>query len=408
MDDRDARTRRARTRARATRRRADADATRTTALPPEAPDFFVRMSQRATELGELNDAFLASFVTSACVGATAFMWERAWKGRVFGSDASDDGSNRGGWASSRAESADASWVGESRDSDGRTLHGVDVSRYAIFREPEVLRALAFAASWHRGQRRKNGDTYAKHCVESAKILAANLPGNGSRSRDAVCACLLHDVLDDTACTDETLKATFGTRVYNLVVQVSRVGQMNEVMRRRRRDVDDVEVKAKLSEEDLAQLRKILLLIVRDPRVFLIKIADRLHNMRTIYAISSEAKAMDIANETLRVWCSLAEKLGMWAIKSELEDLCFAVLDPENFDGIMTARAKAWKPRAKDAGDLARPSSKSKQKERTESSSSSFFGLDAVSFFGAKEKTRATRLTEAGHTMTTDMRLGSWI
>ena len=123
--------------------------------------------------------------------------------------------------------------------------------------------------------------------------------------------------------------------------------MNEVMRRRRRDVDDVEVKAKLSEEDLAQLRKILLLIVRDPRVFLIKIADRLHNMRTIYAISSEEKAMDIANETLRVWCSLAEKLGMWAIKSELEDLCFAVLDPENFDGIMTARSKAWKPRAKD-------------------------------------------------------------
>ena len=221
MDDRDARTRRARAgggrRGRdGARRERDAD---DGALPPEAPDFFVRMSQRATELGELNDAFLASFVTSACVGATAFMWERAWKGRVFGSDASDDGSNRGGWASARAESADASWVGESRDSDGRTLHGVDVSRYAIFREPEVARA-GVRRVLARGQRRKNGDSYAKHCVESAKILAANLPGNGSRSRDAVCACLLHDVLDDTACTDETLKATFGTRVYNLVVQVS--------------------------------------------------------------------------------------------------------------------------------------------------------------------------------------------
>ena len=378
---------------RGARRRAEK--TRTRVLPPEAPDFFVRMSQRATELGEFNEAFLASFVTSACVGATAFMWERAWKGRVFGSDASDDASNRGGWASARAESADASWVGESRDFDGKTLHGVDVSRYAIFQEPEVKRALAFAASWHRGQRRKNGDSYAKHCVESAKILAANLPGNGSRSRDAVCACLLHDVLDDTACTDETLKATFGTRVYNLVIQVSRVGQMNEVMRRRRRDVDDVEVKAKLSEEDLTQLRKILLLIVRDPRVFLIKIADRLHNMRTIYAISSEEKAMDIANETLRVWCSLAEKLGMWAIKSELEDLCFAVLDPENFDGIMTARSKAWKPRAKDMSGRARSSSKSKQTGQTESSPSSFFGLDAVSFFGAKEETESDSFDGSG-------------
>jgi len=325
-----------------------------------AVDAYDVVVERAGSLGELGDAAALGALGAFAFGATAFMWEKAWKRRVFGSQV-DEG--RGGVG-------DASTV----------LHGVDVSRYPIFDEPEVRRALGFAASWHRGRRRKNGETYARHCVESAKILAANLPGSGPKNRDALVACLLHDVLDDTGCSEETLRDAFGRRVYNLVVQVSRVGSMNQVLRRRRRGIENGEVKSKLSEEDLSQLRTILLLIVRDPRVFLIKIADRLHNMRTIYAISSKEKAMDIANETLQVWCSLAEKLGMWAIKSELEDLCFAVLEPENFDAVQAARNDLWRLMDTDDDD---------EEERGATWLSSFIGLDSLPLFGASDKSSSS-------------------
>jgi len=333
------------------RRRGD-DAAGTAA----GEDFFRLAAERAAEVGTTGELAAATVATALTLFGISALWENVWKRAVFPEDDGEDGDD---------------------GDDAVLLHGVDVTRYPIFREPEVLRAVGFAAKWHRGQRRKNGDPYMKHCVESAKILAANLPGKGSKSRDAVCACLLHDVLDDTLCSDESLKGEFGLRVYNLVVQVSRVGQMNQVMRRRHRNVGDGDVKAKLHEEDLAQLKTLLLLIVRDPRVFLIKIADRLHNMRTIYAISNENKAIDIANETLKVWCSLAEKLGMWAIKSELEDLCFAILQPQEFDAIIAARREAWKPRKsrdnEDGGDdseaIRRP----------------IFGLDTLPFFEAAEK-----------------------
>lgn len=321
-----------------------------------SPDVFRVAAARAGTIGEFGDAFAFAALGAFAFGATAFMWENAWKRRVFGAQVDEGGG-----------------VG---DGETTVLHGVDVSRYPIFNEPEVRRALGFAASWHRGRRRKNGDTYARHCVESAKILAANLPGSGAKSRDALVACLLHDVLDDTGCSEEALRDAFGTRVYNLVVQVSRVGSMNQVLRRRRRGLVDGEVKSRLSEEDLSQLKTILLLIVRDPRVFLIKIADRLHNMRTIYAISSKEKAMDIANETLQVWCSLAEKLGMWAIKSELEDLCFAVLEPENFDAVQAARNEAWTPMDADDDD---------GKDSASRWLMPFFGLDSLPFFNASEK-----------------------
>ena len=291
-----------------------------------------------------NDAGEVAVAVAASAFATfmtSFMWEKAWKRRVFGSEDEDEEESAGRGDAGAGTSGRGGTKGKKRRNT--TLHGVDVSRYPIFDEPEVLRALGFAATWHAGQRRKNGELYVKHCVESAKILAATLPSNGPKSRDAMCACLLHDVLDDTPCTEEALKAAFGARIFDLVVQVSRVGQMNEVIRRRRRDMMDGEVKSKLCEDDLSQLRNILLLIIRDPRVFLIKIADRLHNMRTIYAISNEKKVRVIASETLSVWCSLSEKLGMWAIKSELEDLCFAVLEPENYDAIIAARDDAWRP-----------------------------------------------------------------
>ena len=326
----------------------DARAARRQKMTQKTPTFAGERSARAHASAQTLDIFrtiaervparvdgtlevvAASALACASVGAFAQLWERVWKRAVFAEDER---------AREDARSGERTRV--------REMHGVDVRRYVIFSERDVGRAAAFASAWHAGQRRKNGDSYMRHCVESAKILAANLPGTGAKSRDAVCACLLHDILDDTACTEEELRREFGDKVYNLVSQVSRVGQMNEVIRRRRRDMDDDYAKAKLSEEDLTQLRKLLLLIVRDPRVFLIKIADRLHNMRTLYAVNKEEKAIVIANETLQVWCSLAEKLGMWAIKSELEDLCFAVMDPLSFDAIIAARKATWKTASND-------------------------------------------------------------
>ena len=93
-------------------------------------------------------------------------------------------------------------------------------------------------------------------------------------------------------------------------------------------------------EELAKLRKLLLVMVDDPRVFLIKIADRLHNMRTMYAVNS-AKSKFVANETLQVWCSFAEQLGMFGAKAEMEDLSFAVVNPDAFRAVINARVDEW-------------------------------------------------------------------
>jgi len=329
------------------------------------------------------DVAVAAFVSVACVSACVGLWENVWKRAVF---VEDEDEGEGGLN-----------VDGARGGRVRVLHGVDVRRYAIFSEPEVGRAVAFAGRWHAGQKRKNGDSYMRHCVESAKILAANLPGTGSKSRDAVCACVLHDILDDTECTDEELREEFGDKVYNLVSQVSRVGQMNEVIRRRRRGMDDTDIKAKLSEEDLMQLRKLLLLIVRDPRVFLIKIADRLHNMRTLYAVNKKEKAIVIANETLQVWCSLAEKLGMWAIKSELEDLCFAVMDPKSFDAIKAARETTWTTSSKD---------KNSGVDQSSMDVNELFGVDTLPLFNSL-KSKAKEIVASGSVDDEASQLTDW-
>ena len=105
------------------------------------------------------------------------------------------------------------------------------------------------------------------------------------------------------------------------------------------DTPDAGLLARL-ESDLAKLRKLLLVMVDDPRVFLIKIADRLHNMRTMYAVNS-AKSKFVANETLQVWCSFAEQLGMFGAKAEMEDLSFAVVNPDAFRAVINARVDEW-------------------------------------------------------------------
>lgn len=219
------------------------------------------------------------------------------------------------------------------------LDGVDVTGYPIFMDEKVRKAIEFAKRAHLGQMRKTGDPYLTHCIHTGRILAALIPSHGKRAIDTVVAGILHDVIDDTCESIHTIEEEFGADVAKLVSSVSKLSYINQLLRRRRRNNLNQGV---LGPGEANSLRVMLLGMVDDPRVVLIKLADRLHNMRTIHALSSP-KAQAVAQETLAVWCSLASRLGVWALKAELEDLCFAVLQPQTFRQMRAELASMWKP-----------------------------------------------------------------
>ncbi|XP_051143229.1 uncharacterized protein LOC127259721 isoform X2 [Andrographis paniculata] len=215
------------------------------------------------------------------------------------------------------------------------LDGVDVTGYPIFNDEKVQKAVAFAKKAHHGQTRMTGDPYLSHCIHTGRILAALVPSTGKKAVDTVVAGILHDVVDDTGENLDTIEGEFDVDVAKLVAGVSRISYINQAN----------------------NLRVMLLGMIDDPRVVLIKLADRLHNMRTIYALPS-AKAQAVAQETLAIWCSLASRLGLWALKAELEDLCFAVLQPKVFCQMRADLASMWSPINKEACHLRREQVKS--------------------------------------------------
>ncbi|KAJ9539561.1 hypothetical protein OSB04_026067 [Centaurea solstitialis] len=233
------------------------------------------------------------------------------------------------------------------------LDGVDVTGYPVFNDPKVHKAIAFARKAHHGQLRKTGDPYLTHCINTAKILALLVPSTGKKAIDTVISGILHDVVDDTCESLYSIETEFGEDIAKLVAGVSRLSYINQLLRRHRR----INVKqATLGYEEANNLRVMLLGMVDDPHVVLIKLADRLHNMRTIYALPS-AKAKAVAQETLVIWCSLASRLGLWALKAELEDLCFAVLQPQIFRQMRSDLASMWTPSSR-VGNLRRLYAKS--------------------------------------------------
>nr|XP_043631889.1 uncharacterized protein LOC122603286 [Erigeron canadensis] len=239
------------------------------------------------------------------------------------------------------------------DNASSILDGVDVTGYPVFNDPKVHKAIAFARKAHHGQLRKTGDPYLTHCINTAKILAVLVPASGKKAIDTVISGILHDVVDDTGESLYNIETEFGEDIAKLVSGVSRLSYINQLLRRHRRiNVNQ----ATLGYEEANNIRVMLLGMVDDPRVVLIKLADRLHNMRTIYALPSE-KAKAVAQETLVIWCSLASRLGLWALKAELEDLCFAVLQPQIFRQMRSDLASMWTPNGK-GGYLRRLSSKS--------------------------------------------------
>jgi GTP diphosphokinase / guanosine-3',5'-bis(diphosphate) 3'-diphosphatase len=178
------------------------------------------------------------------------------------------------------------------------------------------RAYRFAADAHEGLYRKSGEPYIIHPLATASILATMQLDN-----ETIAAALLHDVPEDTARTLAEVEQEFGPTIARLVDGVTKLGQV------RWPTADDVVQQQ--AEVQAESLRKMFLAMVDDVRVVLVKLADRLHNMRTLSALPPH-KQQRIARETLEIYAPLANRLGIWQIKSELEDLAFRYLEPERY------------------------------------------------------------------------------
>ena len=217
------------------------------------------------------------------------------------------------------------------------LLGVDVSQSVYMKRDRVVKAVEFAATAHAGQMRKTGQPYVTHCIETALIVESLLSPKeeDERAEAAIIAALLHDVIDDAGIEAEEVYSRFGNLVGSMVTKVSQLSATNQLVRRKLR-LDHAEQSAK----EANRLRAMIVTMVSEPLVIVIKLADRLHNMRTVYALAPD-KQRAVAEETQRVWCSLAERLGMFAIKSELEDLCFAVLQPSTFGALRADLDELW-------------------------------------------------------------------
>jgi guanosine-3',5'-bis(diphosphate) 3'-pyrophosphohydrolase len=170
----------------------------------------------------------------------------------------------------------------------------------------LIRAYTAAARAHQGQLRRTGDPYITHPLAVARILA----GYGLDA-ESIAAALLHDALEDTDLTLDEVRADFGDAVADLIDGVTKLDRIRF---------------SNLEEAQAATIRKMVIAMARDVRVLLIKLADRLHNVRTLHALPPE-KQMRIAAQTLEVYAPLAHRLGVQRIKHELEDRCFAILYP---------------------------------------------------------------------------------
>ena len=180
-------------------------------------------------------------------------------------------------------------------------------------EVEVIKkAYEYAKKLHEGQYRQSGEPYINHPLNVAYILA-----DMHADRDTICAGLLHDVLEDTEITKEDIAHDFNQNVANLVDGVTKLSKMNFSSKQ---------------DQNLANTRKIITGITEDVRIIIIKLADRLHNMRTLQ-FKSEFKQKENALETMEIFVPLAYYIGAYRIKSELEDLSLRYLRPDMYKKI---------------------------------------------------------------------------
>ncbi len=218
--------------------------------------------------------------------------------------------------------------------------------YTIVDRELIERAYNFTKQAHTGQSRSSGESYLTHCVAVAAILAElHMPPN------VVIAGLLHDTLANTNLTTNDLKREFGDEIANLVNEVTRISSLPSLSENRPTVVQSREIdpatphRSRQQEANTEALRKMLLAMNKDIRVLIIKLADRLHNMRTLGNLP-ENRRLVIAQETLDIYAPLANRLGIWQIKSELEDLSFRYLDPETYKEIADKLSKMDQDHAK--------------------------------------------------------------
>src|SRR5213595_2340456 len=173
----------------------------------------------------------------------------------------------------------------------------------------LRRAYLFSAREHKGQKRASGESYLVHPLEVANILA-------DMRLDAVSVStgLLHDVVEDTLADEDTIRQYFGDEVAHLVEGMTKIAHISNVSR---------------EEQQAENVRKMLLAMVDDVRVVLVKLGDRLHNMRTLHYLPAE-KRKRIAQETMDIFAPIAHRLGMGKLRGELEDLAFQHLHAEDY------------------------------------------------------------------------------
>lgn len=186
----------------------------------------------------------------------------------------------------------------------------DMKRFTKKEQELVGLAYHLARQAHSGQKRKTGEAYIVHPVAVAQILFS-----WQLDAPTVQAGLLHDVIEDTSVTLGEIESQFGVDVARIVDGVTKIGQIRD----KRVELD--------SAKSLENIRKLLVAMAQDVRVILVKLADRLHNMRTLRALSP-GKQVRIARETIDVYAPIADRLGMGDVKAELEDLAFVILEPD--------------------------------------------------------------------------------
>src|SRR5277367_1528203 len=193
-------------------------------------------------------------------------------------------------------------------------------------------AFVFACEHHAEQRRRSGEEFIVHPVGVARICASM-----RLDTETLCAALLHDTVEDTSASLEEVAARFGEDVASLVDGVTKLTEITFSSR---------------DEAQAENYRKMIVAMASDVRVILIKLADRLHNMRTIGALPKQ-KQLDKARETLEIYAPIAHRLGIHAIKWELEDLAFQTLHPRKYNEIkgLVAQQRAERERyVNEAGD----------------------------------------------------------
>jgi len=173
----------------------------------------------------------------------------------------------------------------------------------------IRRAYNFSSSHHTGQNRLSGEPYIVHPLEVAYILA-----DLELDDDTICSALLHDTVEDTDVTEKQLEEEFGKEIAYIVNGVTKLNKIQYFT---------------IEEQQVENYRKMFLAMGKDLRVILIKLADRLHNMRTLNYLTRE-RQIDNAKETMELYAPLANRLGIYSLKWELEDLAFRYLYPEEY------------------------------------------------------------------------------